>query len=72
MPRQYHDRVNPADDPGDVRLRESTPDDLPVFFEQQRDPEAVRRANFPAREWKPFVAGNLVAWSQDDRRAVGY
>jgi RimJ/RimL family protein N-acetyltransferase len=40
---------------GDVRLRPTTPGDLPVFFEQQRDPEAVRRANFPARAWKPFV-----------------
>lgn len=80
----------------DVRLREVGLPDLEVFFEQEQDPEAARRANFPPRErevfmthWKTRVlgdpdarvravtvdgvlAGNLVAWSQDGRRFVGY
>ena len=35
-------------------LREVTEEDLPVFFEQQRDPEAVAMAAFPPRERAPF------------------
>ena len=35
-------------------LRDVIEDDLPVFFEQQRDPEAVEMAAFPAREREPF------------------
>jgi RimJ/RimL family protein N-acetyltransferase len=35
-------------------LREVVEDDLPVLFEQQRDPEAVEMAAFPAREREPF------------------
>jgi RimJ/RimL family protein N-acetyltransferase len=35
-------------------LREVIEEDLPVFFEQQRDPEAVEMAAFPAREREPF------------------
>src|SRR3954452_18595661 len=37
-----------------VRLRDTELADLDVFFEQQRDPEAVRRANFPARDRDAF------------------
>ena len=33
-----------------VRLREVAPGDLPVFFEHQRDPEAVRQAGFTAKD----------------------
>jgi RimJ/RimL family protein N-acetyltransferase len=33
---------------GDVLLREALPDDLPVFFEFERDPEACRMAAFTA------------------------
>src|SRR5687767_13950541 len=40
----------------DVRLREVTEDDLPVFFEHQRDPEANRMAAFPARDRDAFMA----------------
>ncbi len=36
-------------------LRDVLEDDLPVLFEQQRDPEAVRVAAYPSREWQPFV-----------------
>jgi RimJ/RimL family protein N-acetyltransferase len=35
-------------------LRDVIEDDLAVFFEQQRDPEAVEMAAFPAREREPF------------------
>jgi RimJ/RimL family protein N-acetyltransferase len=35
-------------------LRDVIEDDLPILFEQQRDPEAVEMAAFPAREREPF------------------
>jgi RimJ/RimL family protein N-acetyltransferase len=35
-------------------LRDVIEEDLPVFFEHQRDPEAVEMAAFPAREREPF------------------
>jgi RimJ/RimL family protein N-acetyltransferase len=35
-------------------LRDVVEDDLPVLFEQQRDPEAVEMAAFPSREREPF------------------
>ena len=41
---------------GDVRLRSVSEDDLPIFYEQQRDPDATRMAAFPAREWDAFNA----------------
>ena len=37
-------------------LREVREDDLDVFFEQQREPEGVAMAVFPAREREPFDA----------------
>jgi RimJ/RimL family protein N-acetyltransferase len=40
----------------DVRLRDVLEADLPIFFEQQRDPDATRMAAFPARDWKAFQA----------------
>jgi RimJ/RimL family protein N-acetyltransferase len=39
-----------------VRLRDVTEDDLPIFFEHQRDPDATRMASFAAREWDAFLA----------------
>lgn len=36
-------------------LRDVTDDDLPVFFEHQRDPEGTRMAAFPAREREAFM-----------------
>ncbi|MBX6752259.1 MAG: GNAT family N-acetyltransferase, partial [Micromonosporaceae bacterium] len=80
----------------DVQLRDVDEADLEVFFEHQREEEAVRRAQFPARDRDSFlthwrtrvlgnptgraqtvtvdgeVAGNILAWWQDDRRFVGY
>jgi len=40
----------------DVRLREVQNDDLEVFFEHQRDPEANRMAAVPARGRDAFMA----------------
>jgi RimJ/RimL family protein N-acetyltransferase len=39
-----------------ILLRDVTDDDLPIFFEQQSDPEAQRMAAFPARECAAFMA----------------
>ena len=41
---------------GDVLLRDVTEDDLPIFFEQQLDPDATRMAAFPARDREAFMA----------------
>jgi RimJ/RimL family protein N-acetyltransferase len=38
-----------------VRLRDVTEDDLPIFFEHQRDPVANRMAAFPARDRDAFM-----------------
>jgi|SRR5215211_617658 len=46
----------PRRTPGDVALRDVTEGDLPVFYENQRDPEAVRMACFPARGRKEYLA----------------
>jgi RimJ/RimL family protein N-acetyltransferase len=40
---------------GDVRLRDVVEADLEVFFAQQDDPEANRRASFPARPRDAFM-----------------
>jgi RimJ/RimL family protein N-acetyltransferase len=40
----------------DVTLRDIIESDLPIFFEQQREPEANRMAAFPRREWEAFMA----------------
>lgn len=39
----------------DIRLRDVSESDLEVFYAQQKDPEAVDRAKFPAREHEAFV-----------------
>jgi RimJ/RimL family protein N-acetyltransferase len=40
----------------DARLRDVRDDDLAIFFEHQRDPEANRMANFDARDRDAFMA----------------
>src|SRR5436190_2003664 len=40
----------------DVRLRDVVPDDLPLFYQHQLDPEATRMAAFPSREHAAFMA----------------
>lgn len=42
--------------PPTVSLREVRPDDLPVLFEHQRDPEGARMAAFKSRERDAFMA----------------
>lgn len=39
-----------------VLLRDVTEADLPIFFEQQLDPEAIRMAAFPSRDKDSFMA----------------
>jgi RimJ/RimL family protein N-acetyltransferase len=39
-----------------IRLREVLDSDLPVFYEQQRDPAANELAGFPPRDLEPFMA----------------
>ncbi len=39
-----------------VRLRDVVEADLPILFEHQQDPEAVRMAAFPSRDWEAFLA----------------
>jgi RimJ/RimL family protein N-acetyltransferase len=57
-----------APDPlGEVRLRAVTEDDLPIFFEHQRDPVANRMAAFPPRERDAF----MTHWGSILRDASG-
>jgi RimJ/RimL family protein N-acetyltransferase len=39
----------------DVRLRDVEPADLELFFQQEHDPEAVRRSKFPPRDRHTFM-----------------
>jgi RimJ/RimL family protein N-acetyltransferase len=38
-----------------MTLRDITDEDLPLFFEHQRDPEGARMAGFPSRERDAFM-----------------
>ena len=40
----------------EVLLRDVEESDLPIFYEQQLDPEATAMAAFPARDREPFMA----------------
>jgi RimJ/RimL family protein N-acetyltransferase len=40
----------------DIRLRDVTAEDLSVFYEHQRDPEATRMAAFESRDRDAFMA----------------
>ena len=44
------------DEPTHIALRDVIPDDLPVFFEYEREPEANEMAAFPPRERDAFMA----------------
>lgn len=46
----------PTSSTSDIRLRDVTEGDLPIFFEQQRDPDANQMAAFPARDREAFMA----------------
>jgi len=47
--------VNKKFFPGSIRLRGVREDDLQIFYEHQRDPEANQMAGFPAREYDAFM-----------------
>jgi RimJ/RimL family protein N-acetyltransferase len=38
-----------------VTLRDTTPEDVPILFEYQRDPVATEMAAFPSRDWDAYV-----------------
>lgn len=40
----------------DVQLRDALETDLPVFYEQQLDPEAIQMAAFPSRNKESFMS----------------
>lgn len=40
----------------DVHLRDVIESDLPIFYEQQLDPDATRMAAFPSRDREAFMA----------------
>lgn len=42
--------------PDAIRLRDVTEADLPIFYEQQLDPEATQMADFPSRSREAFMA----------------
>ena len=46
----------PASLSSDIRLRDVTEGDLPIFFEHQCDSDANQMAAFPARDWDAFLA----------------
>src|SRR5690606_37663200 len=55
----------------EVRLRGVEPEDLPIFYEHQLDPDAARMAGFPSRDraafdahWANNVLGNPAAVTQ--------
>jgi len=55
----------------EVLLRNVEPGDLPIFYEQQLDPDATRMAAFPSRDraafdahWKTNILGNPGAITQ--------
>ena len=50
------DRQAPGSAVGDVRLRDVTADDIPIFFEHQLDPDATQMTAFPARDRQAFTA----------------
>jgi len=42
--------------PDTIQLRDVTETDLPIFYEQQLDPEAAEMAGFPSRDRDAFMA----------------
>ncbi len=40
----------------EVVLRDVTADDFVIFYNHQREPDAVQMAAFPSREWEAFLA----------------
>jgi RimJ/RimL family protein N-acetyltransferase len=57
---------------GGVELREVTEEDLPIFFEHQIDPEALRMAAFTPRNRKEFMAhwAGIVGDDAVDKKTI--
>lgn len=66
-----------------VSLRPVEPSDLPVLYEQQRDPAGIALAGVGGRDHHAFmehwtvlvageVAGHVLSFEHGDRREVGY
>lgn len=55
-----------TDPTGGVRLRAVTEDDLPIFFDHQRDPAANAMAAFPARDREAFTEHWMTKVLGDD------
>ena len=58
----------------DVVLRDVEETDLPIFFEQQRDPDATHMAAFPARDPQAFAVhwAALLADERITKRTILY
>ena len=56
----------------EVQLREVITTDLPIFFEQQHDADAVRMAAFPVRDREAFMAhwSKLMADNADTLKTI--
>jgi RimJ/RimL family protein N-acetyltransferase len=54
----------------EVRLRDPVPADLEIFFAQEHDPEAARRANFTPRDHAAFMDHWTYAILGDDTVGV--
>jgi RimJ/RimL family protein N-acetyltransferase len=48
-----------------VQLRDAIETDLPIFYEQQLDPEAIQMAAFPSRNRDAFIAHWLKILADD-------
>ncbi len=57
---------------GEVLIRDVVRDDLPIFFEHQRDPIACEMADFPARDRDAFDAhwAKILADNEIDKKAI--
>lgn len=55
----------PTPAPRQVALRNIRNDDVPVFFEHQRDPEATQMADVPARDWAAHAAHRSTILADD-------
>ncbi|HEY8090356.1 MAG TPA: GNAT family protein [Polyangiaceae bacterium] len=56
-----------------MELRDTIEDDLPVFFANQQDPEAVRMAAFPSRGEEAFFAhwrGNVLGHPENRAKTI--
>ncbi|MFN8381414.1 MAG: GNAT family N-acetyltransferase [Anaerolineales bacterium] len=55
-----------------ITLRAVIQDDLPIFFEHQRDLEAAKMAAFPSRDWEAFMShwAKIMAYENVINRTI--